>query len=70
MKILKSILGETIFNLQLIFLVLKLCKLINWSWLWVISPMWILIILAIIHTMIIIYYEEIYEGGDSDGLWS
>jgi hypothetical protein len=27
--------------LFLIFLVLKLCKVINWSWLWVFSPLWI-----------------------------
>lgn len=23
------------------FIVLKLCKVINWSWLWVLSPLWI-----------------------------
>lgn len=23
------------------FLVLKLCKVINWSWWWVLSPLWI-----------------------------
>jgi uncharacterized protein (DUF983 family) len=39
--------------LFLIFLVLKLTKVIDWSWLWVTSPLWIplgivLIILAII----------------------
>ena len=25
----------------LVFVVLKLCGQINWSWLWVFSPMWI-----------------------------
>ena len=28
-------------NLFMIFLVLKLTNLINWSWLWVIAPLWI-----------------------------
>lgn len=27
--------------LQIAFIVLKLCGVINWSWLWVLSPMWI-----------------------------
>lgn len=30
------------------FIVLKLCKVIDWSWWWVLSPMWITIGLAII----------------------
>lgn len=27
--------------LQIVFIVLKLCKVIDWSWFWVISPLWI-----------------------------
>lgn len=27
--------------LTLAFIVLKLCGVINWSWVWVLSPMWI-----------------------------
>ena len=27
--------------LQLAFIVLKLCGVIKWSWLWVLSPVWI-----------------------------
>lgn len=27
--------------LQIAFIVLKLCKVINWSWLWVLAPTWI-----------------------------
>jgi hypothetical protein len=27
--------------LTLIFVVLKLCNLIEWSWFWVLSPLWI-----------------------------
>lgn len=29
------------FMLFLTFLVLKLCNVINWSWLWVTAPLWI-----------------------------
>lgn len=42
--------------LTIVFIVLKLCGVINWSWVWVLSPIWItvgfiaaiLIIIAII----------------------
>ena len=27
--------------LALIFIVLKLCNVIDWSWVWVLSPIWI-----------------------------
>ena len=27
--------------LTIAFVVLKLCKVINWSWVWVLSPLWI-----------------------------
>lgn len=33
--------------LFLVFLVLKLCKVIDWSWWWVTSPLWIFAGLAI-----------------------
>ena len=30
------------------FIVLKLCHVIEWSWLWVLSPLWIPLAIAII----------------------
>ncbi len=27
--------------LQVAFIVLKLCGIINWSWLWILAPIWI-----------------------------
>ena len=39
--------------LTIAFIVLKLCKVIEWSWLWVLSPLWISAILAII--LLVIY---------------
>lgn len=26
--------------LTIVFIVLKLCKVINWSWIWVLCPLW------------------------------
>lgn len=34
--------------LQITFIILKLTKVIKWSWLWVLSPTWISAILAFI----------------------
>ena len=33
--------GSTSFILFVVFLVLKLCNVINWSWWWITSPLWI-----------------------------
>lgn len=40
--------------LLLIFITLKLLGIINWSWWWVLSPIWIP--LAIIVVLVIIYF--------------
>lgn len=39
--------------LFIIFLVLKLCGVIAWSWWWVTAPLWIPILLIIIFLIII-----------------
>ena len=38
--------------LTIAFIVLKLCGIINWSWLWVLSPTWITIAIIIIIVLI------------------
>ena len=46
--------------LFLIFLVLKLCNVIDWSWWWVTSPLWISVILwvLIVVGLVIYYYRQ------------
>lgn len=39
--------------LTIAFIILKLCKVITWSWLWVLSPIWMPIIPVIIIAIII-----------------
>lgn len=42
-------------TLQIAFIVLKLCNVIEWSWIWVLSPMWICaIIIAVVAILIAI----------------
>lgn len=45
--------------LQLIFIVLKLCKVIDWKWVWVLCPTWITAIIVIV--LVIIF--NITAGG-------
>ena len=49
-----------IWILTLIFITLKLCNVINWTWWWVLSPLWIsfsiLLLLAIV--------ASIFDKGD------
>ena len=39
--------------LQVAFIVLKLCGVINWSWLWVLAPTWIMVGIVILIAAII-----------------
>lgn len=38
--------------LTIVFIVLKLVGVINWSWMWVLSPIWIPIILFVLFLLI------------------
>ena len=38
--------------LTIVFIILKLTKVIGWSWLWVVSPLWIGVLLNLIITVI------------------
>lgn len=40
--------------LLLVFIVLKLCGVIDWSWWWVLSPFWITICIVIIALTILL----------------
>ena len=42
--------------LQVAFIVLKLIGIINWSWVWVLSPTWISIILAVLVIIITVIF--------------
>lgn len=39
--------------LAIVFVVLKLCKVITWSWLWVLAPVWIPAAIAVL--ILVIY---------------
>lgn len=49
--------------LAIVFIVLKLCGVIDWSWVWVLSPIWISLTLVIIIIVVFILVNK----GDSGG---
>ena len=40
--------------LTIVFIILKLCNIITWSWWWVLSPLWISTILWVILVVIVL----------------
>jgi len=50
--------------LQLIFITLKLCGVIEWSWVWVLAPAWILVAFKIIEIIVkVVRGREKSHGG-------
>ena len=47
--------------LQILFITLKLCKVIAWSWLWVLTPIWIPILIAVVGIGCVFSYLAIKE---------
>ena len=43
--------------LLIIFIVLKLTGNITWSWIWVLSPFWITILIGLLLTLIVFFIE-------------
>lgn len=50
--------------LTIAFIVLKLCHIINWSWVWVLSPIWISLGLGIIVLLVIIVIDDVIKTRD------
>ena len=40
--------------LTIVFIILKLCNIITWSWWWVLSPLWISAILWVILVVVVL----------------
>ncbi|MBP1552464.1 MAG: hypothetical protein J6J58_06940 [Oscillospiraceae bacterium] len=49
-------------TLVTLFIILKLTKIISWSWLWVFSPIWITMIIAIVVFGSILVAGKIKKG--------
>lgn len=47
--------------LTIVFIVLKLTHYINWSWWWVLSPIWIPVLLVIAILIVVITLKAIFD---------
>lgn len=56
MKIDVNIGTEFLLILQIAFIILKLIGVIHWSWLWVLSPIWIPIVFILLLVVIAILW--------------
>ena len=43
--------------LQVAFIVLKLCKVINWSWWWILAPSWIAVALLLLVILVVLWLD-------------
>lgn len=41
--------------LTLAFIILKLCNVIRWSWVWVLSPLWVPVVLFILIVILFVW---------------
>lgn len=52
----------TVALLTIVFVVLKLCGVISWSWWWVLSPLWISAIMTIVIVAIVLIVAKVIEN--------
>ena len=45
--------------LTILFVALKLCKVIDWPWLWVVSPIWITLLFVVFIAVVIVVLGSI-----------
>ncbi len=55
--------------LTIVFIVLKLVGVISWSWLWVLSPIWISVGLGVVFLLVALllhFIADRLKGGNND----
>jgi len=63
--------------LQIVFIILKLCNVIDWSWWWVLTPMWIsaglvvillaLVVVALVIVLLVCMFAALVEALQQQG---
>lgn len=49
--------------LTIVFIVLKLTHVIEWSWVWVLSPLWISFLLSVVLVLIVVIAMVVAKSG-------
>jgi len=55
--------------LTLIFITLKLTHMIDWSWVWVLSPIWLFWALVLVVAGLVLFFLWVYERGVLNDWW-
>ena len=55
--------------LTIVFVILKLCDVIQWNWLWVLSPLWIDLGLSLIIIIGVAIYQVLQENKWRNNKW-
>lgn len=48
--------------LTVAFVILKLCRVIDWSWVWVLSPLWISVAVGILVVIVFVWFVGWLKG--------
>lgn len=59
-KIIVSLIEFPIF-LAIVFIILKLCNVITWSWWWVTAPLWIPIIIILLGFVFLLILDFVFD---------
>ena len=54
--------------LLIVFIVLKLCGVINWAWWWVLSPIWLPLAIVLVVAFVIWFKDTFDKPSDHDWL--
>lgn len=52
--------------LGIVFIVLKLCGVIDWNWVWVLAPFWIPLVLGLLILIVILTITAIGDKKDNE----
>jgi sterol desaturase/sphingolipid hydroxylase (fatty acid hydroxylase superfamily) len=59
-KIIVSLIEFPIF-LAIVFIILKLCNVVAWSWWWILSPIWIPIIIILLGFIFLLILDFVFD---------
>lgn len=52
--------GRFVGSITMLFIVLKFTGIIHWSWIWIISPLWLITVVAV---LAIVFYDFFPDKG-------
>jgi hypothetical protein len=64
-KLIKELVNLLLGCLQVVFIVLKLVGVVNWSWVWVLSPFWIpvfgVVFVLVFYLVVFVFFWNVWR---------